>query len=166
MPSAGLADLPFPEGKGLGVRVVDAEDTDALLDPVVHDALQLVPKLPPVRRFEIEGVDVLILLGRILRVLDGPIRAAPEPFRMFPHVRMVRRALVRNVERHVDAVFTSLGEEPLEILQRPELRVDRLVTAFGRPDGPYASGVARADCDCAVLALAMRDPYGVDGRKV
>src|SRR5207247_10159953 len=85
---------------------------------------------------------------------------------MFPHVRMVRRALVRNVERHVDAVFTSRGEEPLEILQRPELRVDRLMTAFGRPDGPYSSGVARADCDCAVLALAMRDSYAGDEQKV
>ena len=166
MPLLDLADHPFPEGKGLGVRVVDAEYPDALFDPVVHDALQLFPELPPVRGFEIERVDVLVLLGWILRVLDRPIRAAPEPFRMLPNVRMVGRALVGDVERHVDAVFTGLLQKPLEILQRPELRVDGLVAAFGRPDGPYASRIVRAGSGRAVLALAMRDPPRMDGRKV
>ena len=45
-----LADRPLPERERLGVRVVDAENAHALVDPEVEDALQLVPQRAPVAR--------------------------------------------------------------------------------------------------------------------
>ena len=33
-----VSDHPLPEIEGLGVRIVDAENTDTLLDPVQHNA--------------------------------------------------------------------------------------------------------------------------------
>ena len=41
-----LGDQPLPERERLGVRVVDAEDAHALLDPEQEDALQLLPQRP------------------------------------------------------------------------------------------------------------------------
>src|SRR3546814_15344354 len=40
MRALDFADAPFPECKGLGVRIVDAEDGDALIDPEAEGAQQ------------------------------------------------------------------------------------------------------------------------------
>ena len=45
-----VADAPLPERQRLGVRVVDAENGDALLDPEQEDRLQLVPQARASRR--------------------------------------------------------------------------------------------------------------------
>ena len=73
---AGLVDFgdaPLPEGQGLGVGVVDAEDADAAVDPELEDAVEGVPEAAPVGGLEVEGVDVLIFFGRIFGVLDGAV---------------------------------------------------------------------------------------------
>ena len=98
-----LADQPFPHRERLGVRIVHPKDAHPLRDPVVDDALQLVPQRAPVVGVEVERIDVLILLRRILGVLDAAVGSMPEPGRMLVHVRMVRRALERDVERDLDA---------------------------------------------------------------
>lgn len=93
-----FADEITPKSEGLGVGIVDAEDADSLLDPKIGDALQFLPKLGPVRPLEIQGVNVLVFLGRILRVLDAAIGTMLEPFRMLPDVGMVGRALIGEVQ--------------------------------------------------------------------
>src|SRR6185436_1821988 len=93
------SNYPLPEGKRLRVRIVDPEDADALADPEAEHVMQLVPQDAPRLRLEIERVDVLVLLRRVLRILDAAVRPVPEPFRMLGHVRMVGRALKGNVER-------------------------------------------------------------------
>src|SRR5205085_1826200 len=74
-----LADAPLPEWKRFGMGIVDAEDGYAVADPEVEHGLQLVPQRLPCICFEVERVDVLILLGWILGVLDGPIGTLPKP---------------------------------------------------------------------------------------
>ena len=100
-----LGDQPLPEGERLGVRVVDPEDAHALVDPELHDALQLFPELAPLLGLEVEGVDVLVLLGRILGVLDRAIRAPAEPLRMLGDVGMIGSALEGDVQRQLEAVL-------------------------------------------------------------
>src|SRR5438105_13166036 len=95
-----LAEAPFPEGERLGVRVVDAEDGDAVPDPELEDALQLLPQPAPVAGLKVERVDVLVFFGRVLGILDGAIGPLLEPLRVLAHIRMVGRALERDVQRN------------------------------------------------------------------
>src|SRR3954453_10764416 len=106
-----LVHQPFPERKRLGVRIIDAKNRHALLDPELEDAFQLFPQVLPVFRFEIEWIDVLIFLWRILGVLYGAVRTPREPFRMLLHVRMVRRALERDIERDFDVELARACDE-------------------------------------------------------
>ena len=74
-------ERPLPEPERLGVRVVDPEDRDAVADPERDDVLQLAPERLPVVGFEVDRVDVLVLLRRVLGVLDRAVRAMAEPLR-------------------------------------------------------------------------------------
>ena len=103
------ADQPFPEGEGLGVRIVDAEDAHALADPVLDHALQFLPQRLPVLALEIEGIDVLVFLRRILGVLDAAVRPVAEPLGMLLDVGVIRRALEGDVQRHFDAQLRELA---------------------------------------------------------
>ena len=95
---ADLRDQPLPEGEGLGVRVVDAEDLHAAVDPVAHDVQQRVPQAAPVLGAEVDVVDVLVLLGRVLGVLERAVGAAEEPLRVLLEPRVVGRAVDREVQ--------------------------------------------------------------------
>ena len=65
------ADEPLPEAQGLGMGVVDAEDLHALARSRIRRRyFSSAHSLAPVRSIEVEGVDVLVLLGRVLGVLD------------------------------------------------------------------------------------------------
>ena len=159
-------DQPLPESERLGVRVVDPEDAHAVADPEEDDALQLLPQLGPGLGLEVERIDVLVLLGRVLCVLDGAVGAVPEPLRMLLDEGVVRRALVGEVQGHLHAVFTGPRHEAFEVFDRPELRVDGLVASLLAPDGPGASRIMGLGPRSVVLALAMRVADGVDGREV
>ena len=60
-------------GERLGVRVVDPEDPHAEPDPVPHDAQHLGADADRVV-VEVDRVDVLVLLGRVLGVGDAAVR--------------------------------------------------------------------------------------------
>ena len=85
-----IADHPFPIIERFRVWIVDPKNSYALLHPEFNDALQLLPERAPMRRFELEWIDVFILLRRIFRVLNRSIRPPSEPFGMFLYIRMVR----------------------------------------------------------------------------
>ena len=83
-----VGEQALPEGDGLRVRVVDAEDRHAVVDPqfddVAHgpvDALRVV--------VEVQGIDVLVLLRRVLRVCDRAVGAGREPLGMLLDPRVV-----------------------------------------------------------------------------
>src|SRR5262249_33128146 len=149
-----------------GVRVVDAEDPHAFPYPVVEDAFQLLPQLAPRRGLEIERIDVLVFLGRVLGVLHAPVGAVTEPLGVLAHVRMGWGALKRDVERDFDSAAAGGTHEPAKILCRSELRGYGLVAAFLGADRPRAAGVAGTRRRGVVRALAPRDADRMDGRKV
>ncbi|MEJ7562837.1 MAG: hypothetical protein WKF45_09990, partial [Ilumatobacteraceae bacterium] len=63
-----VGDHPLPERERLRVRVVDAEDRDAGVDPEPDDIAELGPQTGPVVALEVERIDVLVLLRRVLGV--------------------------------------------------------------------------------------------------
>ena len=81
-----VADQPLPEVQRFGVRVVDPEDLHPALDPE-HGHPQHFAGQPGRVVVEVERVDVLVLLGWILGVGDGPVRQRGEPLRMLLHPR-------------------------------------------------------------------------------
>ena len=115
-----------------------------LSHPVQHHVAQRLPEPAPVLGLEVDVVDVLVLLGRVLGVLERAVRAAVEPLGMLLQPRVVGRALDREVERDLDPELRAPRDEPLEVLLRAEVGMDRVVTALLGADRPRAADVARA----------------------
>src|SRR5215470_7364701 len=146
--------------------VIYAEDTHALRDPEADNALELLPEGSPVRCVEVKGIDILIFLGRIFRVLHGAIRAPLEPLRVLLHIRMIGDTLEGDVEGYLYPVLLSCGEQALEIVQGPELGMDGRMPAGGRPDGPGTAWIIGSGNGGIVLALAVDLANRMNGRKI
>ena len=96
-----VLDDPLPELDRLGVRVVDAEDLHAVVDPHLDDAAHLLVDALGVV-VEVHRVDVLVLLRRVLGVGDRAVGAGGEPLGVRPDPRVVGRALEGEVHRHLE----------------------------------------------------------------
>ena len=166
MPVPDFLDDPVPEPERLGVGVVDPEDRHAVADPVEEDVAELGPERLPVGALEVDGIDVLVLLGRVLGVLDRAVGPVPEPLGVLLDVGMVGRALEGDVQRDLDAQLAGLRHQAVEILDRPELGVDRLVPPLGAADGPGAARVVRARGQGVVRPLAEGAADRVDRGQV
>src|SRR5204863_3874995 len=90
-----ILDEPLPEGHRLRMRVVDAVDAHAALAPAHDDGAEGLPETLPVLRVPVEVVDVLILLGRVLGVLERAVRAVLAPLRVLGPPRAVGGGLAR-----------------------------------------------------------------------
>src|SRR5581483_3277433 len=164
--AAHLADQPLPERERLRVRVVDAEDAHTVPDPVQHDVPQRLPQPTPALAVPVDVDDVLIALRRVLGVLDRAVGPVLEPLRMLPQPRVVGRALDREVERDLESELLRTRNEPVEVVDRPELRCDGVVTALLCADRPRAPRIALLRGQRVVAALAAGVPDGVDRRQV
>ena len=158
-------DHVLPETHRLGMRVVHAEDRHAGLDPQVHDAFGF--------RFdafhvgvEIDRIDVLVLLRRILGECDRSVRLGAEPVRMLFDPRVVRRALQREVERHFDTQLVRVIAERLEIVHGAEQRVDGVVAAQLGADAERGARIVRSGNQRVVAALAVGHANREDRRQV
>ena len=149
-----VGDQPLPELDGLRVRVVDAEDRDAVVDPHLDDATHLGVDAGRVV-VEVERIDVLVLLRGVLRVGDRAVAARGEPLRVRGDPGVVGRALQRDVERHLEAQFVRAGDERVEVVEVTERRLDGVVTAVLRPDGVRRTRILRASRQRVVRALAV-----------
>src|SRR5262245_5844320 len=146
--------------------VVHAEDTHALLNPETDDALELLPEGLPMRRIKVKGIDVLIFLGRILRVLHGAIRTPLEPFRVLLHIGMIGCALEGDIECYLYPILLGFGDQAPEIVQGPELWMDGRMPAGGRPNGPGTPWVIGSSHGGIVLTLAVDLANGMNGREI
>src|SRR5439155_17410148 len=88
------------------------------------------------------------------------------PLRVLGDPRVVGRALDREVERHLEPEAPRALDEPVEVVEGAELRVDGRVAALRAPDRPGTARVAEPRRERVVLALAVRAPDRVDGRQV
>src|SRR5262245_59774396 len=113
-----IANHPLPECKWLCVRIVHPENADALVNPEFDYALEFLPESSPLRRLEVERIDVLVLFRRILGILDVSIRSSAKPFRMFLHVGMVRRTLVSKLQRDRYSMRIHRPYQIAKVLQR------------------------------------------------
>ena len=147
-------DQPFPEPERLGVRVVDAEDPDAALDPEQRDVEQRLPQRAPVVAVEVERVDVLVLLRRILGVLDRAVGPMAEPLGMLADPRMIGRALPGEIERDFEAEPLGLARgTPSKSSSVPRPGSTAVWPPAARSDGPRAAGIARLRDQRVVAAL-------------
>src|SRR5881628_1510733 len=131
-----LGDTPFPETERLGMGVVDAEDLHAVRDPEEEDVAKRRPQPPPVGALEVERVDVLILLRRILGVLDRSVRPVLEPVGVLAYPGMIRRGLKRDVEGDLEAETIRDANESIEVLDCAQPRLDGRMAAGLRADSP------------------------------
>ena len=164
-----LADQPLPERQRLGVRVVDPEDPHAPLDPDLEDALPLVPQRGAsvgIGALEVDRVDVLVLLRRVLGVLDRAVGRVAEPLGVLAHVRVVGRGLERDVHRQLHAVRLDLAAKVEELLQPAQLGRDRVVAAFRGADGVRRPDVVRRRVERVVAALAVGAADGMHRQQV
>ena len=161
-----FVDQPFPERQRLGVRVVDAENPHALLDPEQHDVAQRLPQRDAVGAVEIRIDDVLVFLRRVLGVSDRAVGPPLEPFRMLLEPGMVGRALHGEVERDLHVRAAAGLDQAAEIVERAELRMDRVVAALPAADRVEAAGIVRAGLERIVLALAVGLADRMDRRQI
>ncbi len=146
--------------------VVDPERPHPLLDPEADHPEQRVPEGGPRLRREVDRVDVLVLLGRVLRVLDRPVRPLVEPLGVLAHPRVVGRALDGEVEGDLEARALRALHETTKAVQGAELGVHRGVAALRRADGPRAARIAGPGRERVVRALARGVTDRMDGRQV
>ena len=92
-----VSDDFLPETHRLRVRVINAEDRHAVLDPHFENITNgLVDAVIVV--VEVQRIDVLVLLRRILRECNRTVGAGCEPFGVFGDPRVIGGALQREVE--------------------------------------------------------------------
>ena len=164
----GLADLaqqPLPERDRLGVRVVDPEDADAEVHPLPGDAQHLGVDAVRVA-VEVDRVDVLVLLRRVLGVGDRAVGELGEPLRVRRHPGVVRGRLQREVQRDLHAEVLGPRHERGEVLLGAEVGVDGVVPAVRRADRPRRPHVVRPGGQGVVRALAVGRADRVDRRQV
>ena len=117
------------------------------------------PTAPASLGLEVERIDVLVLLGRVLRVLNGAVGPPAEPLGVLAYVGMIGRALEGDVESDLEPCSRARATRPAEIVERAELRMDRLVAAFAPSRWP-------TDCRDrpAAAASALLRPLRWSGR--
>ncbi len=115
---------------------------------------------------EVDRVDVLVLLRRVLGVGDRPVGAGGEPLRVAGHPGMVRRRLQRQVEGDLEPELGRPGHEAVEVLEGAEVGVDRVVPAVAGADRPGRAGVVGPGGERVVRPLAVDLADRVDRRQV
>ena len=85
---------------------------------------------------------------------------------MLGQPRVVGRRVEREVERHVHAVLARGVAQRAQVVDRPQLRVDRLVAALLGPDRVRHAGIVGPGHQRVVAALAVLAADRVDGREV
>ncbi len=111
-------------------------------------------------------IDVLVLLRRVLRVGDRPIRQRGEPLGMLLDPGMVRGTLQGQVQGDLQAHVSRLGHKSPEVLEPAQPRVHRVVPTLARPDGPGRPHVVLLRHQGVVAPLPVDPADGVNGRQV
>src|SRR5262245_44646039 len=115
---------------------------------------------------EIGVDDVFVFLWRILGETDRSIRPKAKPLGMLLQPGMVERALHRKVEGDIHLVLAADGDEPAKIIERAQLRFDRVMTAIFVADRVEAARILWTGIERIVFALPVRAPNRMDRRQI
>ena len=118
------------------------------------------------RALEVEGIDVLVFLRRILGVLDGAVGSRLEPFRVLAHPRVVGRRLEGDVQRNLDVPSARFVDQPVEAGEVAQLRVNCAVAAYRGTDRPRHARVGHGLRRGVVGALAVLPPDRRNGWQI
>ena len=94
-------------------------------------------------------------LGGFSAYLMRAVRPPVEPLRMLLDPGMVGRALDREVERDLEPVGVRRLDQAVEVVERAELGMERVVAALGAADRIGAAGIVRPRRQRVVAALAV-----------
>src|SRR5438270_12344175 len=111
-------------------------------------------------------ITVLVLLRRIFGVLNRAVGTLLKPILVLADIRMIGRYLKRDIERHVDSALARRDDQMLEVIHRPKLGMDRLVTPLGAADRPRAPGIVRVRGDLIVASFPKGRSDRMDRREV
>ena len=161
-----LADQPFPEPERFCVRIVDAKDLYALIDPEQRHVAQRIPQRAGIFRGEVGVDDILVFFRRVFGIAHRAVGPALEPLRVLLQPRMIGRALHGEVECDLHVVLLARRHQGAEILQRAELRVHGVMAAFGGSDRIGTAGIAFLGLHRIVAALAVGLSDRVDRREI
>ena len=123
----------------------------------------------PVLAVEVDVVDVLVALRRVLGVLERAVGAAVEPLRVLASATGGRASTgSRSRARSRCPSSCAARDEPLEVGERAELGVDRVVAALRRSRSPTGCrgrpGRRRARC-CGPCGSCARSGGSAAGRR-
>ena len=130
-----LGDEPLPETDGFGMWIIHPKDPYPAFDPQVHDAQHFGAEALRVV-VEVQRVDVLILLRRVLGVGDAPVGPGGKPFGMLGHPRMVGGSLQGQIQGHFEAQIVGALHERSKIRCGAQIRMDGVVAACRGTDSP------------------------------
>ncbi|MNS47361.1 hypothetical protein D3C72_798880 [compost metagenome] len=149
------------------MRVIDAKDLHALLDPTHHDVTQLHPQARNrLGGIEVDVDNVLVFLRRVLRVFDRAVGPPVEPAGVLLEPWVVLGALDGEVEGDFQAVGRSGRHQSPEVFASPQLLVNRLVAALLATDRIGTARIIGACRQRVVRALAVTAPDRVDRREI
>src|ERR1700722_3290188 len=146
--------------------IIDSKDAHSLFHPKKNHIPELNPKRAPFRALEIERENILIKFRWIFGILDCAVRTGAKPFAMLFDIRVVRRALERNIESPLKSVFPRARDEALEILQCSQLAVNGSMTAFVGADGPGTAHIIVLRRYRIIFSLSERLPDRMDRREI
>ena len=139
----------------------------ALLHPQQHDPPPLLPERLPGGRVPVEVVDVLVALGRVLRVLERAVGTALEPLRVLGQPRVVGGRVEREVQsRRPCRARCAVAHSERDVVHRAQLGMDGVVAALLRADRVRRAGIVRAGLERVVRALAVLAADRVDRQQV
>ncbi len=98
------------------MRIVYPDDARPPLAPQQQNAAHFEPQILPVGTFKIDGINVLVLFGRVFGVLNRAVGPNRKPVGMGLHPGVVGRALNGQIHRDFQAIFLGRGDELLVIL--------------------------------------------------
>src|ERR1700722_4648298 len=132
-----------------------------MVDPEPHDTCQFLPEGLPIRRVEVDRVNVFVTFGRVFCVPDAAVGKRLEPVGVLCDPRMVRRALEGDIEGHLDPELVCFFHEAVEVREIAELWMNGAVPTFFGTDGPRAARIPGRCHGNPVGTLAVRSADGM-----
>lgn len=167
MARADIGDHPLPEREWLGMRIINAEDAHARVDPIKYDVTESEPcRRHGIRRVEIDVDNILVFLGGVLRIMDRTVGSPCEPTLVFLQPGMVPGTLHGEIECELQSLLLRGQNEGTEILKVSEVGMNCVVTALGGADRIGAPRILRLGLQRIVASLAVGFADGVDWRQV